>query len=147
MKLTGDDIVIRLGQGGAQVVIDNVRIVPKIDQRSRTFQIYARADNPQGRLASGFSVIGYIPTGARKEHLLVPIDALLRNELGAYVYVATQMEQAASLHANDRVITEGNQRLYPTAPITISSDGDKSEGAEPESAQHTKPMAMPGGEG
>ena len=168
MPLTGDDIVIRLGPAGERVAIDNVRIVPKIDERARTFELYARADNPHGGLAAGFSVIGYIPTGVRKEHLLVPIDAILRNELGAYVYVVTQMGpgpakaipvtvkvlfeipgqvvvQSASLHAKDRVIVEGNQRLYPTAPVRVVSGKDTPEAGQ-DRAPETKPSVLHKGE-
>ena len=82
-----------------------------------------------------------MPTGARGEHLVVPTDAVMRNDMGTYIYIARQMGdgpaqampanievlfeepgrvvvQAPGVMPGDRVIVEGNDRLYPTAPVT-----------------------------
>ncbi len=143
MDLQGDELVIRLGAGGPQIHCRHVRIVPDIDQRSRTFELLALVDNAQGTLAPGVSVIGYVPTGEMKEHLVIPVDALLRNETGPYVYVASEMGpeetkampvsvkvlfelpgqvviESEGLRRGDLVITEGNARLYPTEPVRVT---------------------------
>ncbi len=145
-SLAGDDFVVKVDAAGEQVTIRDVRIVPQVDERSRTFQLVAKVGNEQGLLASGLSVVGWVPTGVSGEHLVVPVDAIMRNDMGAYVYVARQLGEGppqampanvsvlfetpgrvvlapGSLQAGDLVVVEGNERLYPTAPLAPSGPG------------------------
>ena len=92
-------------------------------------------------LAPGMSVVAWIPTGREGDYLLIPRDSLLQNTAGFYVYVVREGEEGStamprqidvvfetngsvavhpgSVQSNDAVIVEGNERLYPTAPVRI----------------------------
>ncbi|VAX39573.1 hypothetical protein MNBD_PLANCTO03-1674, partial [hydrothermal vent metagenome] len=90
-QLLGKHLVVGLDTAGPRLRIESVRIVPQIDERSRTFQLVGRVRNPDDALASGLSVVGWIPTGTSGMHLIVPTDAVMRNDMGAYVYVTRRM--------------------------------------------------------
>jgi multidrug efflux system membrane fusion protein len=128
------------------VAIAEVRIVPQVDERSRTFQLVGKVYNENGVLASGLSVVGWVPSGQRASYLVVPVDAIMRNEMGPYVYVARQLGEgppqampanvevlfeipgrvviaAGGVQAGDRVVVEGNERLFPTAPLAPTGEG------------------------
>ncbi|HZW08544.1 MAG TPA: efflux RND transporter periplasmic adaptor subunit [Phycisphaerales bacterium] len=153
-RLTGESFVVKLDAGGAQVAIDDVRVVPQVDERSRTFRVVARVHNDEGLLASGQSVVGWVPTGTSGAHLIVPVDAIMRSDTGSYVYVARQIGEgspqampanvsvlfelpgrvvidAGGVQAGDRVVVEGNERLYPTAPLApTGAEGGPAPGTE-----------------
>ncbi|QKK06726.1 MAG: efflux RND transporter periplasmic adaptor subunit [Planctomycetota bacterium] len=139
-KLRGDDFVVEPDALSSAIDITDVRIVPQVDARARTFTLVGQAQNTEGALAAGQSVIGWVPTGAVAEHTIVPTDAVLRNEMGTIVYVARAQEEGpaqavpmnisvlfelpgrvvvagSGLRAGDQVVVEGKERLYPTAPI------------------------------
>ena len=169
--LLGQDLVVGLDTAETTLTIDNLRIVPKIDERSRTFKLLGRVYNPDDALASGLSVVGWIPTGTSGEHLIVPTDAVMRNDMGAYVYVARHMGpgpakampatievlfempgrvviEAASLKPGDQVVVEGNDRLYPTAPVRAIDQAPDTENAgrptgRPTGAPAGRPGAQP----
>jgi hypothetical protein len=83
------------------------------------------------------SVVGLVPTGHTAAALTVHKDALLRDDAGTYVYMVmgdTAMPaRVRPIHATaDRIViesasvtdgallvTEGNERLYPSAKVTI----------------------------
>lgn len=138
--LSGADLVVRLDAAGDDLVLENVRLVPNVDQRSRTFTLVALVPNPRGSLAAGLSVVAWIPTGASAQHLIVPTDAVMRNDMGAFVYAAKVMGEgppkavpttvevlfempgevvvrAGSLAEGDQIVVEGNERLYPMAQL------------------------------
>lgn len=152
-SLEGTDLVVGLDAAAARLEIDNLRIVPQIDQRSRTFRLVGRVRNPEGALASGLSIIGWIPTGTSGQHLIVPTDAVMRNDMGPFVYVARRtgpppakampatikilfempgrvVIEAASLKLGDQVVVEGNDRLYPTAPLRAIGQQPKTRNAD-----------------
>ena len=118
------------------------RLVPDVAGRGRSFPLIAPLPSA-GSLAAGMSVTAWLPTGGEAEHLLVPVDAILRNETGTFVYVAagggdeapraqpapievlfTTEGRAAvrshSLAPGALVVVEGNERLYPTAPLAVT---------------------------
>ncbi len=122
-----------------------LRTVALVDPRARSFSIVATLDDADGALTPGMSITGWIPTGAMAERLTISSDAVLRNEAGAFVYVARGgnapgAEPAASmavplgvrvlfpagdrvvveaegLNPGDAVVVEGNERLFPMMPI------------------------------
>jgi multidrug efflux pump subunit AcrA (membrane-fusion protein) len=87
------------------------------------------------------SVTASVPTGRLDEYLTVPNDAILRSASGPYVYVvraggANEPARAiptdvavlfqhggrsaireGPLRPGDQVVTEGNERLFPAAPV------------------------------
>ncbi len=168
-SLQGTDLVVGLDAGTSRLEIDNLRIVPQIDQRSRTFRLVGRVRNPEGTLASGLSIAGWIPTGTSGNHLIVPTDAVMRNDMGAYVYVTRRMGpgpakampatikilfempgrvviEAASLKPGDQVVVEGNDRLYPTAPVrSIDQAPDTENAGRPTDRPTDAPTGRPTG--
>lgn len=127
------------------------RIIPQVDSTGRAFQAVVRLPDPEGLMAPGMSVTGWVPTGQKGEYLTVPRDALLRNQADFYVYVARQspdgpaMAQPVTviiefelpdrlavrspmLQPGDLVVVEGNERLFPMTPIMFENPAGE-EGA------------------
>lgn len=134
---------------GVQVTIDatgataepqSVRILPQVDPAARTFTVIARLSNVAGGFAPGMSVTAWAPTNVRGEHLTIAKNAVMRNESGEFAYVVRDgaamparlrvlfpaadrfVVQSNELRAGDQVIVEGNERLFPTAPVSIIQD-------------------------
>ena len=119
----------------------NLRAVPNMDTKARTFPVVVRLDNSAGQLAPGMSVTAWVPTGEQAQQMTIHKDALMRGPTGAFVYVArgsgpdapaqampmdVQMMfgladrvvvKAPGLAAGDLLVVEGNERLFPTAPV------------------------------
>jgi RND family efflux transporter MFP subunit len=121
------------------------RIIRQVDPIARTFYLVVGVEDEDDALAPGMSVTGWVPTGQRGRHLLVPRDALMRNEVGFFVYMVSRPPGAAEgpgqamprqvnvlfehdeavairpgpLNEGDLVVVEGNERLYPTMGITV----------------------------
>ena len=134
------NIELRIDATGTTIFSKSFRSVPLVDARGRNF--YVVVDLVQdGGLAAGMSVTAWVPTGDRAPSLLVPRSAILRGETGSFVYVAMPgaegqpgmamltpvvvtysvgdeaVVQSHALRAGIQVVTEGNERLYPRAPI------------------------------
>ena len=117
------------------------RVLPEVTAGARTFTLVAALEADPS-LAPGMTLTAQLPTGGLREALTVHRDAVLRNEVGAYVYMAVPGGEGAPhqavfapvellfftgeraavrspvLQPGALVVTEGNERLYPTAPIT-----------------------------
>lgn len=132
--------VVGLGQ---TLPSTDVRIIPDVDPKARTFRVVLTLDDPAGVLAPGMSVAAWIPTTDEAEHLTVAKSAVVRNGRDAYVYrtesaaegkakaARTQVTvlfdwqdrlavDAEGLQAGDRVIVEGNERLMPGADLALA---------------------------
>ena len=118
-----------------------LRIIPQVDQRSRSFTVVVTLDDHDGRLTPGMSLSAWVPTGDRSDELTLSSDAVLRNDIGAYVYVARGgglgtpgnavpanvqvrfpvddrvVVESTALQPGDLVVVEGNERLFPGAPV------------------------------
>jgi RND family efflux transporter MFP subunit len=125
----------------------NVRIVPLVDSKARSFSVIIRLENEKGLLAPGMSINGWVPTAERGEEITISKNAVMRNELGPFVYVAKPVApqgpasaipvqvnllfslkdryviRAGPIAAGDLLIVEGNERLFPTAPVMPIQDG------------------------
>lgn len=125
---------------GGEAIASSWRLLPDIAAQGRTFPLIAplAVDSP---LAPGMSVTANVPTGARAGYLTVARDAILRGETGAFIYVAKPTApdapptaafqpvevlfrhgdraavRAPGLAAGDLVVVEGNERLFPSAPL------------------------------
>ncbi len=131
---------------------DRLRIIPQVDPRSRSFTVVVRLDDHGGRLTPGMSLSAWVPTGGRSDELTLSSDAVLRNDIGAYVYVARGdkavpanvqvrfpiddrvVVEASTLQPGDLVVVEGNERLFPGAPVTARQRGAPGAVGEPERA-------------
>ncbi|MHC5002986.1 MAG: efflux RND transporter periplasmic adaptor subunit [Planctomycetota bacterium] len=136
---------------GGTVEAKDRRIVPVVDVRARTFTLVARLDNEDDHLSPGMSVTAWVPTAGMAEHLVVPKNAVLRNEVGSHVFVARASGEsghaampvpvqvlfgeadwfavsAAGLVPDDLVVVEGNERLFPMMPVAPVRGGDAAAG-------------------
>ncbi len=140
------ELAVVLNAGSEVIAIQGVRVVPQVDPTARSFHAVATLDDG-GRLAPGMSVTAWLPTGQTTEMLTVPRDSILRNEVGAYVYVARSMAaegpavaivarvrvlfphgdrwviESGELRDGEPVVVEGNERLYPMAAVVPQAAG------------------------
>jgi hypothetical protein len=98
------------------------------------------------------SVTGWVPTGQHSQELTISKNAVMRNEAGPFVYVArggapgapasatpTPVQilfsdrdrfvvRAPAISSGDLLVVEGNERLFPMAPINPVVPDDGSQG-------------------
>jgi RND family efflux transporter MFP subunit len=143
---------VRIDATGETLRLTGGRAIPDIDPRARTFRLVVPIVE-SGSLAAGMSVTAQIPSERKKPQLTIPRDAILRNEVGTFVYMVVEGAEGAPaqaaptpvevlfqtseraviangrLRAGARVVVEGNERLFPMAPIVpIPADGSEEEG-------------------
>jgi RND family efflux transporter MFP subunit len=117
-------------------------IVPAANKAARTFPVKLRLENPSGELKAGMSVTVSIPTGKATEQTLVHQDAVLRGDLGAFVWLNMQGTavrvpvkvlfgdgdrlavrsldlSAPPLMPGMQVVVEGAERLMPGFPVMV----------------------------
>jgi len=111
-------------------------VIAEGDRLARTFPVRIRLDNAKGRWRPGMSVIGQVATGVAIEALTVHKDAILRDDVGAYVFfdangaaMRAPVEtlfgvgdrvaiRSQMLRPDTRVVIEGNERIYfPGQPL------------------------------
>jgi RND family efflux transporter MFP subunit len=130
-------IDVRVPALGAYVPGRVISIIPQGDQLSRLFPVRLELDNPDELMKPGMSVVAMMPTRVRAETTTVHKDAILRNDVGEYVYFdADGMAMVAPIErlfaVGDRiairagmlrpgmdVVVEGNERLFPTQPLNV----------------------------
>jgi len=129
---------------GRTIANEHGRVIPLVDPRARTFSLVAPVSNESGDIAPGVAVLGSAPTGRAVERLTINRDAVLRNEAGPYVYVLRGEDEETPATAQiapisplfdhegrlviefgpllegDRLVVEGNERLFPNAPVTVA---------------------------
>jgi RND family efflux transporter MFP subunit len=132
-------ITLALDASAHTVTAERIRIIPQVDPRSRSFIVIVTLDDSDGRLTPGMSLTAWVPTEGRTDQLTISNDAILRNDVGAFVYVARSGDSGVSavpvnvqvrfpiddrvvvdapgLKPGDLVVVEGNERLFPGAPI------------------------------
>ena len=133
-------VEVRIDATGERLELASYRTVPDVNPRARTFRLVAAIEASPSR-AAGMSVTAMVPLEERQERLTLSRDAILRNEVGTFVYfVMPGAEGAPSravplmvevlFHTAERVVVdaprlmpggqvvvEGNERLFPMAPI------------------------------
>ncbi|MBC7835784.1 MAG: efflux RND transporter periplasmic adaptor subunit [Phycisphaerales bacterium] len=132
----GAAVQIRVSATGVVLSAPVAGIVPDADPVSRLFPVRVRLENKNEALRAGMSVIGLVPTGQVQDGLTVPKDALLRSDVGMYVYFnaggtaqvasvqplfafgAKMVVRSDTLKAGMQVIVEGNERImFPGQPL------------------------------
>ncbi|TVQ79402.1 MAG: efflux RND transporter periplasmic adaptor subunit [Phycisphaeraceae bacterium] len=124
------------------VEAEEIVVIPSGDTLARTFPVRIRLSNEDGMLRPGMSIIAYVPTGNMENALTVHKDALLRDDGGAFVYANMDGQampirvrrlwgfgdrvvvQSGMLQPGMQLVIEGNERLYPTAPLSIMNGDD-----------------------
>ena len=107
------------------------RIVPRAEDRARTFPVKISVSNEDGRIGVGMLASVAMPVGTVTTSTMVPKDAVVRTGPGEVVYrltadgtaemVAVESGSAAGawvavrgeIRPGDKVITRGNERLIP----------------------------------
>jgi len=143
LRASTGPIEVNVGDtGGPAVSVRDWRLVPIVDPELRMLTVIAPL--PAGTAAPGMSAQAWVPTSAKAKYLTISSGALLRNEIGPYLYVAVPGAEGAPMSAmpvsvevlwregeravvamqpegllRDGVsaIIEGKERLYPSAPV------------------------------
>lgn len=155
----GLTVSVQVDATGESLEVSGCRAVPEVDPRSRTFALVAPLE-ASPTLAAGMSVTAQIPMEESREQLTVSRDAILRNDAGTFVYVVLPggegqppraapmmvevlfqtreraVVRGARLAPGTSVVVEGNERLFPMAPIqpapagkTPPADGHPADGS------------------
>ena len=145
---------VTIDAAGIEVPGQRPRIVPLVDRQARSFPAYIIVESPDGILKDGMSASGLVPESGRRDLLTVHPDALLQNATGFFVYVAQSAGpesaiarpatvrrlfaagdrvavEGGGLTADDLVIVEGNERLFPMMPIMWESTPAPPAGTDP----------------
>lgn len=132
---------VGLSVGGKMLSGFNIKVLRNVDARARTFKVVSQVES-QG-LMPGMSVEAWLPEGAKTQYLTVPKDAIVQRGTSTLVYKVNQKDEkqmaeavpvsvvfhqgniaavlSPMLKADDKVITEGNERLMP-GPIMAVAD-------------------------
>jgi RND family efflux transporter MFP subunit len=107
------------------------RIVPRAEDRARTFPVRISVSNESGRIGVGMLASVAMPVGTASTSTMVPKDAVVRTGSGEAVYRITTDGTAervtvesgsatgvwvavrGEIRPGDKVITRGNERLIP----------------------------------
>jgi multidrug efflux system membrane fusion protein len=106
-----------------------------VDTATGTVQLKATFDNSSGRMWAGQFATTSLHLYDQQDALVVPQQAIVTGQRGSYVYVVDQSDTArqravvvertagglaiiaSGVHDGDRVVTEGQSRLTPDAPV------------------------------
>ncbi|WOH37047.1 efflux RND transporter periplasmic adaptor subunit [Thalassotalea fonticola] len=135
-----------LNVGGKMLSGYNSKVLRNVDARARTFKLVTQVES--FGLMPGMSVAGWIPEGMKSRYLTVPKDSIVRrgsNTLVYKVHTADDKQTAEPvpvsvlfhqgkiaavmspvLKANDKVITEGNERLMPGPVVAVADTTNNS---------------------
>jgi RND family efflux transporter MFP subunit len=129
-------VQLRLPGRPEPIIAEKFSLVPDVEGRSRRFNLIARIPDPENLLTPGTSVQADVPIGKPAQRLVVASDAILKSYAGSYVYIVGDAKPGppiasrvpvevlferdgvavlaeGALKAGDRVIVEGNERLFP----------------------------------
>ncbi|QEF99163.1 Multidrug resistance protein MdtA precursor [Stieleria maiorica] len=138
-----DDVVIRSASLNRTFHILKSRRLSDVNPRVRTSPFIATIENPDGLLAPGMSVEGWVPSGQSGEFLTVPKDAVVRRDGQPSVFTVDADRKAemiavrvlfettdrvaiatARLTEGSSVIVEGNERLMPQQVVDVVNETD-----------------------
>ncbi len=147
---------------GREVAVDDWRIVPTIQRSGRSFQVLVplpsndTTDPKAPAAADGASLTASIPNGKEAELITLARGSVLLGDTGPYVFVARPGAEggpavadlvpvqvlfptgprvavrSARLAAGDQIVIEGNERLFPGAPLLPQPAGEASESEQSE---------------
>jgi len=142
LRDTGPDAVELRVPGRADAIrSDRLSLVPDVEGKSRRFLLIAHVPDPDNSLTPGTSVEATVPLGRPAPRLVIDSDAVLQSFAGPYVLVVTAagdgpptarrvpievlyerggetvLAEGGALATGDRVIVEGNERLFPDTPV------------------------------
>ncbi|MEZ4404266.1 MAG: efflux RND transporter periplasmic adaptor subunit [Kofleriaceae bacterium] len=107
-------------------------VSPKVDPRTRTVQVRAALENPEGRLRANMYGEARIVLGDRGEAVTVPADAVQRVKDVFFVYVQTKDDEfevrRVDLGARERAVTEltsgveSNERVVVKGAFALKAE-------------------------
>jgi multidrug efflux system membrane fusion protein len=136
-----------------------------IDTSTQTVQLKATFDNSNGRLWAGQFTSTSLHLFDEDNALVVPAQAVVSGQRGMYVYVVDQSDTArqravivertqsglsvisTGIHEGDRVVTDGQLRLQPDAPVRLRGANDMAGGAGPGGGSGRRGRGRRGGGG
>ncbi len=148
-------VTLRVPGNGGPIRADKLALVPDVEGRSRRFTLIAHIPDPDNRLTPGTSVEAEVPLGQPEPRLAVASDAILQSYAGSFVWVVRTPPDGppvgervpvellferdgeaflapGALAAGDRVIVEGNERLFPGTPLAPMPWGETRGGGDAE---------------
>ena len=110
-------------------------VVPRADPRARTFPVKIAIENPDGRIAVGMLARVFLHVGGSSQAIIVPKDAIVEQGNQKFLYRIKEDQTTERINvvegapagawvsvgdvieAGDRVITRGNERVFPGQPV------------------------------
>jgi len=120
-------------------------VVPEAEKGARTFPVKVKLANSKFRLLPGMAARAKLALDDKKV-LAIPSDAIVQTAVGNLVYVVRDgkavrvplpsiktdgdvIEAPKGLAKGDKVVTRGNEQLFPGRPVIVLEDsGDKNPG-------------------
>lgn len=117
--------------GGMEVDGKVRSVVPRADERARSFPTKIAIGNPEGKIAVGMLARVHLPVGDAVEAVIVPKDAVVTKGRDSVVFrigsddlvervsislgdsVGVWVAVEGEVGAGDRLITRGNERVFP----------------------------------
>jgi RND family efflux transporter MFP subunit len=143
-------VSIRIDALGAVVESTDVVVIGDGDRLARSFPVRVRIKNPDRDMKPGMSVTGSVPTGERTSALTISKDAVIRNDAGTIAYFDNNgaagvrpvelvfavgdryvIREQRGWNAGDRVVVEGNERIFPGQPLNIIDASAGSAAGQP----------------
>lgn len=129
-------------------IVEQIQVIPEINTRSRVYLLTGFVKDELNVLASGQSIQAYIPVNQKRDYLVIPTDAVIKDAGGNFVYKIitndksgsmalpanikilflegnSYFAESSSLNAGDQIVIEGNERLRPMAPVSILPESKK----------------------
>ena len=137
------EMEVRVEATGFRKSIREFRAVPELNVGTRTFPLVLELPNERDVLKAGMSATAWIPLGPKRAQLTLSKNALIASETGPFVYVARGpgengmytadpvnvsvtfrsgdrlVVKPGALRAEDLVVVEGNERLFPGTPLVV----------------------------
>jgi len=141
LRRSDGQVRLRLDAIEDEITAPVATIVAQGDRLARTFPVRVRLENPDHAIRPGMSVQGMVPTGEPMEALTVHKDAVMRSEVGVFVYFNNDGAAATApieplfalgervavrsptLAPGMELVIEGNERLFVSQPLIIQRDG------------------------
>ncbi len=118
-----------------------------VNERSRNYTVAGLIEGESLDLISGRTISALIPIGEEKTLLRISSNAIIKDPAGYFVYKITQIDEkttiamqvpvqiefaegsfhfctSAILKSGDKIVTEGNERLRPMAPLVIIGENE-----------------------
>ncbi len=115
----------------------------KVDESTGTIPVWAKFDNPQGRLIPGEYVNALLTLTSSPKMPVVPLSSVQRDNKGAFVFVVKQENRAqkkridikdtssgqaavkSGLQGGEKLIVQGIQKVRPGNPVKISGEKNR----------------------